>query len=199
MPPEITKGGWYRGTNWLHRDQSYLRNDFECIQSWVTAFDVNPGDATLTFLEGSHIYGKEFAQQFHKTGKEDWCKIENEQEHNFYVKEKGCQQRCISCPAGSMVFWDSRTIHSGREALKERKEANIRCVVYLCYQPRTMSTPSLLKKKQKAFHELRTTSHYPAKPTLFPKMPRTYGGPIPNVPVLSAPIINDLGKSLAGF
>ena len=55
MPPEVTNIGWHRKT-WVHTDQSYLRNDFECIQSWATAFDVNEGDATLAFYEKSHKF-----------------------------------------------------------------------------------------------------------------------------------------------
>ena len=48
-PPEVTKRGWGRDL-WLHSDQSFLRNGFECMQSWVTALDVNDGDATLCVL-----------------------------------------------------------------------------------------------------------------------------------------------------
>jgi ectoine hydroxylase-related dioxygenase (phytanoyl-CoA dioxygenase family) len=199
MPPETTGRGWFRGTQWLHRDQSYTRPNFECVQSWVTAYDVNRGDATLTFLEGSHKHTEEFAARFAKTSKDDWCKLESLEEQAFYVDEKGCKQRSIACPAGSMVFWDSRTIHSGREALKDRAEPNTRCVVYLCYQPRALATPALLRKKQEAFTQLRTTSHYPAKPKLFPKAPRTYGSPVPEVRTIPTPIVSRLGMKLAGF
>ena len=54
FPPEVTNKGWYRNNMWYHTDQSYTRNDFECIQSWVTAYDVKKNDATLAFLENSN-------------------------------------------------------------------------------------------------------------------------------------------------
>lgn len=63
MPPEITKRGWNDGKTWYHTDQSYTRNDLECVQSWVTALDVNEGDATLTVMEGSHKYHEDFLQK----------------------------------------------------------------------------------------------------------------------------------------
>ena len=47
LPPEITNRGWYRGNRWYHTDQSFLRPDFECIQSYVTLKDVNIGDQHL--------------------------------------------------------------------------------------------------------------------------------------------------------
>ena len=109
MPQERTGCGWYRDNNWLHTDQSYQRNGFECLQSWVTSFDVNKGDATLTFLEGSNRYHGDFAKRF-GSNPGDWNKLANNDEVNFYIQEKGC----IRCPAGSMVFWDSRTIHVKR-------------------------------------------------------------------------------------
>ena len=49
---------------WFHTDQSYSRNDFEAIQSWVTGYDVNEGDATLGFLENSHLFHKQLKEEF---------------------------------------------------------------------------------------------------------------------------------------
>lgn len=197
MPPENTNRGWNRNNTWYHTDQSYLRPDFECLQSWVTGFDVNPGDATLAFMESSNIYHKEFCEKFNITEKKDWTKLTKEQE-KFYV-EKGCKYRKIYCPKGSMVFWDSRTIHCGCEALKKRKSKNFRAVIYLCYTPKSLITTALIRKKQKAFNELRVTNHWPHKPKLFSKMPRTYGGPVYDVKCIEPPIVNDIGLSLAGF
>lgn len=195
-PPEITRKGWRR-KHWLHTDQSYTRNEFECIQSWITAFDVNPEDATLEFMEKSHKYHQDFAQDFKKEDKSDWYKLTDE-ETNYYL-EKGCSIERISCPAGSMVFWDSRTIHCGSNALKTRKEYNYRLVVYLCYMPRSQATQKELKKKQKAFQELRMTSHWPVKSKLFSKNPRTYGGKLPTITNIDSPVLTELGKKLSGF
>ncbi len=197
MPPEVTKIGWHRKT-WYHSDQSYLRNEFECIQSWATAFDVNDGDATLAFYEKSHKFHGEFASHFSITDKENWYKLENDEQLEFY-KNKGCTEKCIKCPKGSMVFWDSRTLHCGVEAKKGREHPNFRCVAYLCYMPRSLSNEKELKKKIKAFEEMRMTSHWPCKVKLFPKMPRTYGAEVKEIVELNPPEINELGRRLVGY
>ena len=59
MPPETTKIGWHK-TTWYHSDQSYTDKGFKCAQSWVTAFDVNRGDATLAFYEGSNNFHTDY-------------------------------------------------------------------------------------------------------------------------------------------
>jgi hypothetical protein len=196
FPPEKTKRGWYRKT-WYHTDQSYFRPDFECVQSWITAYDVNEGDATLAFMEKSNTYHKEFQDHFQIEDKSNWYK-HSEIEQKFY-EEKGCEEKRIKCKAGTMVFWDSRTIHCGTEAQKTREKSNIRNVVYVCMLPRKLATEASLRKKQKAFNELRMTTHWPHKPKLFPVNPRTYGAPLPNVTQVVQPKLTELGMKISGF
>jgi hypothetical protein len=64
MPPEITQFGWFNNNSdkLFHTDQGFQSSEFECVQSWITAFDVNENDATLTVLEGSHVFHKEFGE-----------------------------------------------------------------------------------------------------------------------------------------
>jgi len=198
MPPEYTKLGWYKGNDWFHSDQSYLDSKFKCIQGWITGYDINEGDATLSILESSNDYHKDFQKTFNINNKEDWYKL-NHDELDFYVKKKECIPKRIKCPKGSLVLWDSRTIHCGSEALKTRSTPNFRNVVYLCYEPRERCSHKCLIKKQKAFKEMRMTSHWPCKVKLFAKNPRTYGGPIYPVNDINRPILSKLGERLAGF
>jgi ectoine hydroxylase-related dioxygenase (phytanoyl-CoA dioxygenase family) len=196
FPPETTNKGWYRNS-WLHSDQSFTRNNKECIQGFVTAFDLNEGDATLTLLEKSHKFHKKCATKFGIVDKVDWHKL-NENETNYYLKNK-CTKTCVKATAGSLVLWDSRTIHCGQEPQKDRPKPNHRFVVYVCQTPRSKSTKKDIEKKQKAFNDMRMTSHCPHKIKLFPKNPRTYGSPLPIVADIKKPKLSDLGKSLAGF
>jgi hypothetical protein len=201
MPPEITKQGWSDKKNpfWWHTDQSYLRNDFECVQSWVTATDVKNGDATLAVLEGSHQYHKEFGQTFKIDYKSDWYKLANEEQIKWY-QEKGCIPALIECPAGSMVFWDSRTIHCGFQACEERRAQNIRCVGYICMTPRSRCSAVKLKKRIKAFETLRTSSHWPEKIQMNPNKPRTYGRSMTETVVsIPSPVLSDIGRRLVGY
>lgn len=196
FPPEETNRGWYRKT-WYHTDQSYFKPGFECVQSWVTAYDVDEGDATLAFMEGSNKHHKDFQDIMQISDKSDWYKHSGEEQSVY--ETFGCQEKRIRCKAGDMVLWDSRTIHCGTEPIKGRDKIKIRNVVYICMLPRSLSNDANLKKKRKAFEELRMTTHWPHKPKLFPINPRTYGGPLPNVIQVEKPELSDLGKRLAGY
>ena len=197
LPPEVTKRGWNKQNTWYHTDQTFSQNEFQCIQSWVTGLDVNDGDATLSFMEGSNAFHKECGEKYNIKDKKNWYKLSKEQEQ-FYL-EKGCTYKNIMCPKGSLVFWDSRTIHCGIEASPSRAKPNFRAIVYLCYMPRKLCSAKNLEKKQKAFEELRATSHWPSKPTLFGRSPRTYGGELPVTKPVPKPKLNELGRVLAGY
>ena len=105
------------------------------------------------------------------------------------------------------LFPSSRTVHCGQLALTTedlpldlQKEQRIhRNVVYVCMKPRKYATEANLRKKRKAFDQLRMTTHWPHKPKLFPVNPRTYGGPLPNVVPIPKPELTELGKKIAGF
>jgi Phytanoyl-CoA dioxygenase (PhyH) len=197
LPPEITNRGWNRGNTWYHTDQSFMVDDFKCVQSFVTGLDIDEYDATLSFMEGSNKYHKEFREAYNVTDKKNWYKLTREQQ-GFYA-ERGCEIKNVKCPKGSMVFWDSRTIHCGTEARRERVQAKLRAVIYLCYMPRTLCDEKNRKKKRNAFNETRTTSHYPCTIKLFPKYPRTYGATMPIIEEIEKPKLSELGSKLAGF
>jgi hypothetical protein len=198
MPPEVTNLGWNRGNGWLHCDQSFKRNWFECVQSWVTGLDVRPGDATLTFLEGSHRHHEAFRQAHKVEVDTNWYRLSPD-ELAFYTG-KGCVQRAITCPKGSLVLWDSRTIHAGLEPHKSRRQSNLRCVAYLCYMPREKTLKeNVVEKRIKAFEDGRTTSHWPDRVTLFGKKPNTYGVTLPTITLPKPPVLTKLGRRLVGY
>jgi len=192
FPPEITGFGFFKGQNWYHTDQNYSRNGFECVQGWVTGLDVGVGDATLAFYEGSHRYHGEFASRFSArvvAEKKDFYKL-SEEEKAFYM-DRGCTETFVVCPKGSLVLWDSRVIHCGVEARMGRAAANFRCIVYLCYMPRTMANEKELAKRRKAFEEGRMTTHWPCKVRLFGKRPQTYGVELAPVKALTRAVVRD--------
>ena len=65
--------------------------------------------------------------------------------------------------------------------------------------PKKLCNETNIKKKRKAFNELRTTNHYPCKIKLFPKNPYTYGKTLPEITNINTPILNEIGYKLAGF
>lgn len=193
LPPEKTGRGFYRGNEWYHIDQKQGCLNKECIQGWVTAYDVNDGDATLAILEKSHLYYAEFF----KDKNENIWKL-TEDQINWFLS-KGCVKRYITCPKGSLVLWDSRTLHCGKESEKTRKKENFRCVVYVCMMPKQLANEKIIEKRKKLFNEMRLIGHHPIHVKTFPKMPRTYGRELQNINPLFKPNLSDLGLSLVGF
>lgn len=124
FPPEITGRGWWN-KHWFHTDQNFYIPGRKAIQGQVNLYDVREGDATLVVLEKSHLFHSEISQNFDVDPKQNFLKL-SEDQMNFYL-QNGCTEKRIQCPAGSLVLWDSRTIHYGSEPLKERKMQNMRC------------------------------------------------------------------------
>ena len=197
IPPEITNSGWFRNKLLLHCDQSFTDNTFKCIQSWVTGLDINENDGTLAFLEKSHHFHKQFGRDFEIKDLSNCYKL-NSIEIDYFINNQ-CSLKKIKCPKGSLVLWDSRTIHCDIEPNKSRSIPNFRAIIYLCYLPRNLASEKDIQKKQKAFEELRTTSHWPCKIKLNPKHPRTYGNTLNNYAIISHPYLKDIGYKLAGF
>ena len=109
--------------------------------------------------------------------------------------------KCLATLPGDLYLWSSKTVHSGRPPLRQTAspEVFLRGVVYVSMQPKRFATPADIKRKLKAYNELRTTSHNAARGvTLFPQHPRTYGSAIDTVvrPITARPALSPLGRSL---
>lgn len=195
LPPENTKRGWYKNS-WLHCDQGSKRKGRVCVQGQVNLYPVNEGDASLSILEGSHLYHEEFFKEGstknEKEKQTDWYVITDEDKE--WYKSKGCNEYLIKAPVGSLILWDSRTIHSGHEAQKTRKKPNFRMVIYVCHLPKTFFDKRSITRRAKAFEEKRVLNHWSAK--MFPKDPRTYGGELKTFNKVKDPVLSELGNIL---
>lgn len=197
-----TRAGFFQYT-WFHTDQSYTRNELECIQGQVNLFDVDPGDATLVVLEKSHNFHGEFATTFGEGSKADWFALEmrgkerGEGYKAFYL-DRGCQERRITCPRGSLILWDSRTIHCGSEPLRGRPSRHWRSVVYVCMTPRYLCDRATMEKRRQAFIEQCTTSHWPHRINIFKTL--ATGMFVTHPPDINLskpyPVLTGLGKQL---
>ena len=158
---------------WLHTDHAFHPKERSrySVQSWVTAFDVGPQDATFAFLKGSHKFHKEFAIKFGLLDvKEDWYKMQTREEVDFFL-ERGCELMRVQCPAGAQVLWDSKTMHFGIGPVGGKQDS-IRMVMYCCYVPRSWATKHNLKRKREVFEDQKTTSHRPERVKCFSDKPR---------------------------
>ena len=208
-----TERGTYKSRSWLHFDQSPTDSREKCLQSSVTGNDVGIGSATFRFLEKSHLFHAEFAEHFNLVAKEykkDYFKLSAA--HVQWFKSKGCEDTCLTCEEGTQIFWDSRTVHSGIEALPLRTlptrhdsgvevSTGIRLVAYICYQPDMLSSANRLKRKR-IMEEgdplfLRCSSHWPNKMKVFTGAPNTWGGTLPKVADLPKPVLTERGERLA--
>lgn len=199
-PPEMNNNKGFHKESWFHFDQSTMRTNFECVQGWVTGLDVNDGDATLVVMVGSHFYHKAYGETYGQV-KDDWVKVEN----TDFFKVRGCFEQRIICPKGSLVLWDSRTLHYGSAPLFGRKVQNYRSIVYVCYTPRSLSSDKDRKYKVKYFENRgshgygRTMNHWPHRPKVFGEIPRIYDGNVPLVTPLPNPIINPCFRRMIGY
>lgn len=114
-----------------------------------------------------------------------------------FFNNKGCYEVKISCPKGSIVLWDGRTIHYGAEPMSTRRQPNVRCVTYVSYLPRSLASEEELAIKRKLFDEMYTTGHdairsRPSAKTQWYDVSE-YEYKIPK------PKLTDLGMKLAGF
>lgn len=143
-------------------------------------------------MEGSHLLHESFWDK-HPHALKDWRKIEEKELEHYEM----CPERRIACTKGDMVLWDSRTVHYAKQG-KDR----LRCVIYICMQPARLASKKDIEKKRQAFLNGRMTTHWPCKPVLFPKNPRTWGDDsiITRFPVKTdMPQLNDTCRKLAGL
>jgi hypothetical protein len=204
FPPESRKkkgAGKYRNNNWLHTDQAFLSTDLHpdgttrlSIQGLVNLRHVAEGDATFMCIPSTHLLHKDFGTTFGLSNhKDNWYKINSDEQLNWLITnaaklytevdpdralDRAPQMTglvALTAPAGSMILWDSRTFHQGKEANGDRALPNTRMAIYTCLTPRLWATQKELLKKRTAFNNKRTTGHLPHIITnnLFPRLPRT--------------------------
>jgi len=201
LPPELNNNKNWEKESWYHFDQNTKNKSFKSIQGWVNGFDTNVGDATLAVMIRSHLFHGQYGTEFPPSDNKDWVPVDD----ISFFKSLGCVEHRIIAPKGSIVLWDSRTLHYGAKPLYGREIPNYRAVAYLCYTPRSLITEKDRTRKKEIFHKRgpkgfkRVTNHLPHKPVMFSEIPYIRSGIIPNVLSLPDPIIPDQYKHLIGY
>lgn len=131
FPPEITKKGW--GKSPVFRRENKKE---KMIRAYATAKDINRGDATLTFIEGSH-------------------------RNNHQDPTNDMMRRRIRCLAGDLILWDTSILYCETGPVQGRKHATFQMGIHLCYYPRTNIKPIVLKRKKRNYVEGRITTYHP--------------------------------------
>ena len=198
---ELPKSNKKKTKAWWHVDQAPCRSNQKlCVQGWVTAEDVGAGDATLAVLKGSHRMYSEFCTEHGFTSTANWFKLD--ESHVSWFIAKGCKVEEVKCKAGSLVLWDSRTVHYGKPSEQERAfPRRVRYVAYVSYAPSDLMSNKERLKKITIAEKLRMTTHWPCRYLkMFPEKPRLYPGDV--MPPVAAPIpprLTALGTRLIGY
>lgn len=154
-----------RVKDWPHIDQT-VSSDFMCYQSQFVATDTS---ASFVATVGSHLKHKKILDLCNSTdNKSNWYKF-NEDDIVKLKKLFGDNyQTPIMAKKGSVIFWDSRVIHSAK--YQNDDDNNWRCVFYVSMRPKNTFSKRNINTIIKAAKEGRTTNHWGSK--IFPLHPR---------------------------
>ena len=149
--------------DWPHLDRSTADNgQCEVIQAQVV---LNNTQSAFRASPRSHLIYGTWDRLFGKTKETDYRPFAVDQidtVRNHVLLNGGEYQIPIYAPAGSIIFWDSRIIHSSyRSPLVDNDQFpnNWRFVVYVCFVPQIECKPNHHVRLQKAYNENRITTH----------------------------------------
>ena len=81
-----------------------------------------------------------------------------------WFKSKGCKKRCVPCPKGGIVLWDSRLVHANARPVEGLQHpGRWRFVVFVCMTPAIWASPADLEVKRQAYEERKLTAHWPSQ------------------------------------
>lgn len=156
---------------WPHADQDPRKLGRRSIQSYLTLLDCGTDSPGIRFYEGSHKKFEDYFKAKRDGWKDgDWNKLTGEEKVSLPLL---CPLVKPTYRAGSMVLWDSRTVHDPDDGTDF---VDGRFVVYLCYNKlyEKSGDEKFWAKKKAAFLDYRATSHSPIPQKMFAKCPRTY-------------------------
>lgn len=157
--------------------ESLLKTQPYTIQGQFLFEDSFEGDGGFYCVPKSHLRFPEFAPELEKINTLEippnarW-KAQNEYLKDFFTRETDesgnpYSMKQITAPRGSLILWDSRTVHWNQSASKSRPyRANpkVRMVGYLCYVPKARLTDNARAIRKEAFEKGVSTNHNPADP-----------------------------------
>jgi len=158
--------------------ESVLKTQPFTIQGQFLFEDSCDGDGGFYCIPKSHHRFNEFAPLLEalnekETSKAKRRKLRTELFQSFFGgPDKSGNPYCrkhITAPRGSLILWDSRTIHWNQHASKDRPYSDnpkVRMVGYLCYVPKARLTDEGKILRKEAFEKGVATGHNPATPEL---------------------------------
>jgi hypothetical protein len=159
--------------------ESLLKTQPFTIQGQCLLEDSFDGDGGFYCIPKSHLRFAEFAPQLEsidamEVPREERKKVRKKFFQDFFdnlTDESGspyCKKH-ITAPRGSLILWDSRTVHWNQHPSQDRPYRNnpkVRMVGFLCYVPKARLTEEGRMLRKKAFETGVSTGHNPAYPEL---------------------------------
>ncbi len=137
------------------------------------------GDGGFYCIPKSHLKFNEFAPQLEAIDAQDVSRDEKRKARQEYLEEffgHGIDEsgnpycmKHITAPRGSLILWDSRTLHWNQHPRKDRPSSDnpkVRMVGYLCYVPKARLTNEGRVLRREAFEKGVSTGHNPSYPEL---------------------------------
>lgn len=164
-----TRANAHKPTNWMHVDHT-PENRNESVQSFVSLYENTAEDGCLMVYDASHKLFDEFFALKRGVKPCNWYKYT--QEDHVWMQERGCKLVRVAAPMGSMVLWNSKTVHSSAYAMEDRPRPTMRMVLYACMVPRSCISPRTQIKRRQMVLDGLTTSHSPIDPKKNEVVPR---------------------------
>jgi ectoine hydroxylase-related dioxygenase (phytanoyl-CoA dioxygenase family) len=152
-----TIGGWW------HVDQGRAKQGRHAVQGLISLYDANSRTGGLTVVPQSHHRFDEVVED-QQNPNQDYCTV---QPYCSVLQE--LQRKLVSCKAGDLILWDSRTVHANAPAPQTPVcDANrlLRAVAYICMTPKSFASQEVLKTRRMAYEYRVSTSHWPHKDPL---------------------------------
>jgi len=156
--------------------ESLLQTKPYTIQGQFLFEDSFDGDGGFYCIPKSHLRFNEFAPQFEALELLDapWSEknvVRDNYLRNFFAESADGSnniypKKHITAPRGSLILWDSRTIHWNQHPRKDRPSSDcprVRMVGYLCYVPKKRMSDKIRALRIKAFESGVSTGHNPAQ------------------------------------
>jgi hypothetical protein len=140
--------------DWAHIDQT-IGSDFMCYQSQFVATNTL---ASFVCTPKSHKLHKTLLKKFSIKSNNNWHKFTDGEVAQLKSIFKDNYQIPIHAKKGSVIFWDSRTIHSAK--YPDVKENGWRAVFYISMRPFKSFDLHNIKTIQLAITSGKTTNHW---------------------------------------
>lgn len=179
-PPEIRKGSF---DPWPHVDQaipkqqngrasknsppvefvseSLLKTNPFNIQGQFLFEDSFDGDGGFYCIPKSHLKFNEFAPQLKEEANVESWTYNNKFLMEFFSRAKdesgnNYDMKHVTAPRGSLILWDSRTVHWNQSQSEHRpysENPKVRMVAYLLYLPKTRLTDEARALRRESFEK----------------------------------------------